>query len=274
MSYLKPLMCLGVNVLHQIIVELDALLDTRSGCLSQIDPDEALRLLAVGFCSRKSEDLTAFNSSISNEAYKAAYSKRDVFTLAESRLSSYIFELKSQIETFIQDRSDDQSRIEQLVVWINSYPYDLDEDEKLDILAAIDTHTQVTERYEGLVKLKLEPIKPDELKLKWLKDNKVYTYVTPDITEWFNTIMYKNRLRDDLIPYPQLTLIAPKLLREHNILDGLENSVKHILEKQSPFDFIKTAFSPVVGIEFCPIELMSLIDVGIVTEPNQSTSSD
>lgn len=246
---------------HVVLIDLDVILDTRVSTLFNINNDEAIRLLEEGFCSRKTDDLSLTSSVITNEEFKMAYDNRDVDTLKSARLTSYIFELATVISDLTKSLMSDDTRIEEPCIVINYYPYkDLDADTLADIIYAIGCYTT------DAIEIKAAFYEPKMLDLPFLKENEILTYITYDFTKWFESSFSIAKGKKSIISYPKLTVIAPMIMPKVDSFDNLDGESQKILQNKTPFEFMRLYWAPMFGLEFCPIELMSLIDTTILDD--------
>ena len=244
---------------HNILIDLDVLLDTRIATLVQLDPDEAMRLLESGFTSRVTDDLSGMNSTITNEAYQEAYKNRDIETLKTSRMTNYIFELAILIKQMTENLAKDNTRVLDPCVVINYYPYkELDDEVLKQIIYAVEQYITTA------VTIKSVYLSPEELDLKAMKSSDILTYITYDFQVWFESAFSIKKGRNGIISYPKLTIIAPKVMPKVDSFDHLDADSKKILQNKTPFEFMKIYWAPMFGIEYCPIEMMSLIDTAII----------
>lgn len=246
---------------HVVLIDLDVILDTRIATLFDIDKDMALDLLGQGYCTRMTDDLTGLTNVVTNEQYEKAYAARNIETLKNARLSSYIFELANIISNLSKDIVNDATRVEEPCIVINYYPYkNLDEAILGDIIYAVSCYT--TEAID----IKAGYYEPASLDLKFLKDNMILTYITYSLATWFEKAFDVRKGKEGIISYPKLTVVAPKIMPKVDSFDYLDGDAKKVLQNKSPFDFMKLYWAPMFGIEFCPIELMSLIDTSIISD--------
>ena len=244
---------------HNVVIDLDVLLDTRISTINNIDFKLAIELLENGFCSRQTDDLTGVTTKLDNATYRAAYAARDVNTLKNARLTSYIFELADVVGQLARNIADDDSRVDEPCIVLNYYPYkELDDETIADIIYAIGSYT--TEAID----IKAVYYEPEVLDLKFLKENDILTYITYDFKLWFETNFSVRKGKDSIISYPKFTIIAPKLMPDRNTFNNLDAQSKKLLQDKTPFEFMKLYWAPMFNVEFCPIELMSLIDTNIL----------
>lgn len=246
---------------HVVLIDLDVLLDTRLATLLNINNDAAVKMLEEGFCSRKTDDLTNMSDVITNDEFKTAYKNRNIETLKTARLTSYIFELANVINDLATNLTNDDSRVDDPCIVINYYPYrELDDETLADIIYAISCYT--TEAID----IKAAYYEPQRLDLPYLKENSILTYITYDFTKWFETVFSVAKGKDAIISYPKLTVIAPMIMPKNNSFENFDGEALNILQNKTPFEFMRLYWAPMFGLEFCPIELMSLIDTTIIED--------
>lgn len=244
---------------HNILIDLDVLLDTRIATLVQLDPEEAVKILKSGYSSRTTDDLSGIDTTITTEEYKTAYAKRDIETLKTSRMTNYIFELAMTVKQLTENLAKDNTRVKDPCVVINYYPYkDLDTEVLSQIVYAIQQHITTA------VDIKTVYLEPDKLDLKALKNLEILTYITYDFKTWFETSFSIAKGKNAIISYPKFTIVVPKIMPELTSFDQLDADSRQILQNKTPFEFMKLYWAPMFGIEYCPIELMSLLDTTIV----------
>lgn len=109
---------------YKILIELDALLDTRIGTMALIDNEAATKMLSTDYTARLQDHFGHFSTTVTDEAFREAYEKRDVDTLKVSRLTrmgEYLREMTIDIEKKIIN----EPVYESVVVIIDTGHYDL-----------------------------------------------------------------------------------------------------------------------------------------------------
>lgn len=241
-----------------ILIDLDVLLDTRIGTLTQYDEDIALEVIGNGFQHRVSDELEPYTKKLSTTEFKNLYQSRNEDTLKVSRLTNFIFELVDLVKQIEDGYIKDDSRINDGEVVINIYPYKLEEDVLTDIVKAVEIYTG------EIIPVKVGYYRPSVLDIPSLKEMGITTYITYDYESWFLSNFSIEKGKDAIVPYPKLSIVAPALLSKSTAFDGFSSEDKSKLGNQNPFDFFSTYWAPLFGIKFCPIELMSLLDTSIL----------
>ena len=185
---------------QRILVELDCLLDTRLGVVSQLNEDAAVKLLELDYWSRKSDDFEKMTGGmITNNDFKEAYKKRDIETLKRSRSTALPYALAT-MTTGLDAMAANTPLIERPTLTINTHPYKLDDDEREAIAAAVTTFVGVDVKLD-FASIPLELLSPSVLKNSW---EAVILY---EFDRWLNT--HYNTLLSCKIP--RNVLMVPAL---------------------------------------------------------------
>lgn len=119
----------------RLLLGLDELLDTRIATVARIDPKKAAEILADPYYSTRPWDLFP---GIDDKEYKTLYEQRNTRTLLEAQSTPVI----AMIRDFVKRATKaGLGRPVTLVpiIHINTYPYNLSEEEKGHILRAVRT---------------------------------------------------------------------------------------------------------------------------------------
>lgn len=195
---------------HQLLIELDALLDTRIATVRRIDPTVAEQLLEnPNYRNRVSDELNYIDSRIDLLSYNTAYIKRDMETLDYSKatlLVGYIVRLISKLQMVIDANNPELKDID---VVVNHYPYKLTEDEKNFIIAGVSSMIGLSDN------VSLVNLEPKDINLEYLKNNKVLAYIVYDFNLWSTQALpdIEGSTMESLglNKIPNLLIIAPRL---------------------------------------------------------------
>lgn len=246
---------------HLIMIELDVLLDTRLGVISKYDETLALEILENGWKTRQSNEISQFTDKLSDEEYDELWKNRDSSILPFSRMSSFIVELNQQVEQLKEQIVMDSGRIKEAGIIINHYPYtDLTKEELEGIVFAIE------QRIGDIIPIMVSCLSPKEIDLPFLKNKGILTYIVNDWIYWQQQAMLPEKGQDCLVCNPKLTIIAPKVINRLSDLSNITQSDKETMGNLDIFGVMQVYWSPVFGIQFCPIEMMSLIDLTIIPD--------
>lgn len=112
---------------QRALIDIDLLLDTRYGTIKRIDETIADALVGSNLYRERHHDnfdlLT--NGKIDREVYKALYARRDEETLFNSKMTDFVYHLRTDILKGL-DNMDRGVLIDSIEIDINTYPYNLD----------------------------------------------------------------------------------------------------------------------------------------------------
>lgn len=181
---------------HDIIIDLDVLLDTRLALLYAISEDVAVAEVNSGRYNKRIRDNFG---NISASVFNHFYKKRNK-VLLKYALPSNIFKLVNEL---LIGHISDSVTTKITKVYINTYPYDLQEDEKKIIIGVVD----------GLFKnCTFELISLNNitgLTPKWVSEN-VQTVIKYDGLEWLEN--HSKLFTLSSTPLIDKTLIVPAIL--------------------------------------------------------------
>lgn len=123
---------------QRILIELDAILDTRLATIALMDPLIARDMVNnEKYYKRVSDEFNLIDPRIDNEAYKEAYRKRDVTTLMGSRPTGMVLLIAEHIRDMERRLNQGTPDITSLAVDVNLYPYVLQDDEIEALIASV-----------------------------------------------------------------------------------------------------------------------------------------
>lgn len=237
---------------EKVLVDLDALLDTRLATLAKINEDLAIGVLNKGYRTRTIDSFPG----VSAEEFKKAYAKRDVDTLVMAVATNAFVLLQSCIK----------GSIENIVVGgpgqpisfeINYHPYDLESDEIEMIKHAIESRTM------DIVDVTMVKIDNMFLTPTYCKENYALM-IRYDYVEWIE--MHQEELAKK--PMPAVGLIAPALYHlkvpsDEEMADFKRNNIE-------PFQSTEIALAPAIGLRLIKADVFSL-DSDIKPRGNKSS---
>lgn len=209
-----------------LMVDLDALFDTRLATLEFIDPWLAINALKNGYLDRVSDDFEFCPIAL----FKQVYDKRDLNILENSMLTDVVLIVLDFLKTAIKQRTD-------VNLYINIYPYDIDPQASGELLLpfykAIDGQANI-----HVVKLNYK-----ELSIKECKEHFSYL-IKYDYIDWLkyhSKELVKNPMRE-------ITLVAPRLYLggtpTQQQLDELGNA------KMEPYRAVELVMSSFINLEY------------------------
>jgi hypothetical protein len=243
----------------RIYVELDALLDSRIAVISSLDQRAAARLFNdPRYLNRASDDMGRIAKSFTNEAYQAAYAKRDVDILVNSRLTGIVL-LLGQMLAELEKNATRTPFTEDVELHVNTYPYVLDAEESHQLMLSI--HARASLRAE--IKIIHMPI--HELTMTTVKAMDYAALLMYNARQWAELAMVKNE--QEKIYLPAVTLMGPQLLKTEEMDLTKEDLTAPDGTVWDPFDAVRLLLAELIHVEFLPIDLFCLIDPQEIEQP-------
>ena len=163
----------------RILIELDVLIDSRLGTVRKLYPEVADDLkMNKSYRMRKDDLLHRIDPRIDEASYKLAYDGRDIETLDVSfstLMIDYIHKLLARLQTVI-DGNNPLIQDAQLV--INTYPYQLTDDQAKLIALAVSTAIGTSGVIDTVY------MAPSEITLDFLEQNGFMAYLLYDFNLW------------------------------------------------------------------------------------------
>lgn len=187
----------GVRETDVVLIELDALLDTRLGVLHQHHPDLAVKVLKTGKYRKRLIDRFG---NITPTEFDELYSRRDMDTLKNSVLTNMPFFLQRLVKDCIVHTS--VTNIEQqLCYMINVYPYKFEDESLIEMLKSCISYHML-----DAVDIRIVSMAPEEITPQYLKEN-IDIIVMYRFQEW----LYMHREEFLKFRCPAVTLVAPAI---------------------------------------------------------------
>lgn len=110
---------------HRLLLDIDALFDTRFGTLLMLDPEAAVLAVRNGYQIREMDDFERLTEGrITNEQFEKAYAARNIETLDKSIITGIPTQLIAHVQTLVE-RLIRGVNIKAISITINTYPYTL-----------------------------------------------------------------------------------------------------------------------------------------------------
>jgi hypothetical protein len=224
-----------------IVVDLDALFDTRLATLDLLDPLLAAHALQNGYLDRE-EDAFKF---CNHELFRRVYAKRDEETLGRSRMT----QIKGIVIDFMKDginRFKTERTKAYVNVYINVWPYKIAEDAVGEILKPF------YDVVGGMANIHVVNLRPEDLTPDVCK--KHFSYIIKyDFMEWLVKLGELGLIQNN--PMQGITLVAPRIFPS-----GKPPAI--VLEQESrgkmePYQCAEFFFAPYIKLELYITRLFS-----------------
>lgn len=225
-----------------IVIDLDAIFDTRIGTIAGINPVVAVAIIANDvYRNRESEDWEVITEgAITNEEFNAAYAARNKETLQRSVITA-MPKIIGDFTKSLQWKGIIQIDVDKVSIKVNLWPYKFTSEEKRTLRDCMAQYTSATATIE-FVRISMEEMTPHRL------DSLGDIWITYGYNEW---MAYHT---ENLVKYriPLMTLLCPKLLHNpeaFNETDLIDAELKGTFD---PFMVHQVTMCEFLGVEFYP----------------------
>lgn len=220
----------------RILIFLDALIDTRIGCVRAVNEEWVDDLVKNGYHKRMTNKLSLINPNIDDAAILARWNTRDVEVLKlgfSTEILPYIFSVIRQNKTLEQDHPD----FTNTSITLNIWPYKLTK-------VQIDTFTEVIKGALCIEDVKCVNINIDMLSPMAIKQ-KYDHVILYDMNEWIGH--HKDRIPKIRMPDVIIT----------NPLCVLDSQNPDNLNPKEMITVLNQMFANYFIIDVVPLEMMS-----------------
>lgn len=236
---------------QNILIDLDALLDTRLGTIAKVaGGDVAAQVMEAGYWQRENDDFERLSQGkITNADFIAAYEQRDVDNVRNSLLTAMPL-LLGPITRTLQSRQVRQLDVGNITVTLNTWPYELYPEEEAAFAESLAPYVSLNTRI-AVVSLPLHLATPEVLVGQY------DAWITYDLDAWLTA--HKDTIK--VKPIPEFTLIVPKIYYTRRL--PTEEELRESDTNQfDPFKIVELAMLEWVAIEWQPVGYWSIIDPG------------
>ncbi len=225
-----------------IYVPLDVLLDTRIAVISMMDENKAIDILRNGYHNRRSDIF----KDIDKDEFDALYSKRDINVLLRSQCTNAVLFL-SELITELQLKVSVTPQYEKVSLYINTYPYVLDEETVENITGAISFWIK------DLCKIGTIHLSDEELTPEYIKDrfNILFMYHYANWLEVNTDNFSKTSIND-------CTLYVPAISFEHDLTDELIQNLTKM--SMHPIQAVRVLLAPFVKVDPIDVSVFSVLN--------------
>jgi hypothetical protein len=237
----------------KLLVNADVLFDTRMGTIARMSPQLAIEMMWIGdrYRSRLSDEFHFLNPKINLVEYRKRYAARDIETLKNSTISTFVAELAKVIEGLEERAALGDPRCKYISVHVNFYPYQLSSEQKQMFLSCLSTYVGFTTTLVA-VDIPFSHLTTNRMRIE--NYSHVYLY---DLEEWMQAAYGKP---DSMIANaPELTITACALAKDSRaLLDEIKNPIPDV--PQNPFDLVKYSLASFFNQEWLTPEAFSIVD--------------
>lgn len=237
---------------QRVLIELDALLDTRLSTIALLNPVAAKGLVSNDkYYNRMSDEFNLLDESINMEAYREAYAKRDVVTLMGARPTALVLLIAHQIRDLELRLFKGEPDITALAVDINTHPYQLQSDEIEALLKAIREVCSINVCLEQVY------IPPDKLTTTYIKNSNWAAIYLYNFTEWDTG--YLATLTESPVSVAGVTMFIPEMVNEVSKINTDLTLIPATGKRIKPHHALAILLSETIGIEPLDAKMFSII---------------
>jgi len=218
----------------RVLIDIDALLDTRLGTIVSIANDRLEDIILSGYHTRKSDDFIG----VDKDAFKERYANRDKEVLLNSIVTPMARLLEEFSKKTLKLLLSTPFQYQPEIV-LNIYPYILTNEEIKVLVGVIKSYT------ENLADISVVYKCYDEITPKYLKDD-IAIYVTYNYNEWLETHSVNENFKKTICP--EVGLIGPSIYFDEVVDDNGE-----------AFSAIEELASTVIALRLYPISNFSSV---------------
>ena len=236
-----------------LLVDLEALVDTKIGVIATISEAEAVSVIESDWCTSDSSRVYDF-CSVTKEAFEEAWAARDAEALSLSRPTGLVKEMIGVL-TLTEASHSMRPMLDEPEVHINIYPYRLDGDVQEELLYSLH------ELWGTELRITLTYISPAELSPSRLVERYAAWY-NSDFNGWYS--LHSAALMVKCIPSFLMFAASVYLNNAHErVLSPLEiKEAKDAgfdnIENISHFGLIESRMIEVLDIAFLPVSFFKL----------------
>lgn len=185
---------------QNVLVELDALLDTRIPSLARCNPDAAALMMKPAYWKRLSDDFEKYTEGmVTNEAFREMYAKRDKDTLLGALATNMCLILTTLFDE-LGDQQVNSPHVGDLILTVNFWPYVLTPEETEAYL------TNISVFVNNRAKMQAVWYRPEEITPTML-NTEYSAYILYDYNYWLG-VQAKNF---EKVSAPTVTVFAPAM---------------------------------------------------------------
>ena len=220
-----------------LMIELDCLLDTRIGVIASMGGDELKTIIATDYHNRAMDIFPG----IDNDKFQEMYANRDKTILKNSMITPMGDMLKDFVHKTINLIHTSPFHMKPKII-INLYPYQLNEDEIVNIIVSVRAKTL------GLADVTAVNLSYEQLTPSYVKNN-VSILVLYEYYKWLEAQSLNEAFKK--VTCPEVALLGPAIF--FKIPD------KQLKQDDNPFKAMEELAAPFISLGLIPIKNFSLV---------------
>lgn len=227
--------------IHRIYVDLDSMFDTRLPLLYRLDPEHVVNADVKAYFQRRSDDFSRLGSKVTRQEWLKAWEKRDKSLLAEAVTTSVVTVLWEAVMNINWALDSDMGSIKKVDVEINTWPYDLTNEEMSAIRAGLEV---MMPPYASVLFIHnpMDFLHPKDATGRW---DMMFVY---DLWGWLR------RFKDDFeqVYMIRTTVVTPELVSIY--ADEMKDEDVKLVDELHGFRVIEASFQGRMQLRCMPVE--------------------
>lgn len=236
---------------QRLLVELDALLDTRLATVSMIDQDAALAIMDDNYRERDFDVFSYIYPGFDDAAYTRRYQRRDWETLSKARPTVMAFILAGICQRMGAEIATGSPTITAAEVHINCYPYDLTGEERDLICVAVQKRSGFD------IRVTTVDIPHYELNTHRIAGDEYSALIIYNFKDWFECAFATPEPPPREIP--SVTVYAPMLYQSKEALAESIVQAEEVEECKDPHVALRAVMSNIIGLDFSNVDQFSIV---------------
>ena len=236
---------------NKVLVELDALLDTRLGTVADYGQKPYDTVILNNYINRTHNNISAFDPSIDLEEFNQKFEQRDVDTLTKSNLTEMVFFIQKLLGQYLKEAATEPLKKSPKIT-VNTYPYVLSEAEEDELKNILPVFWGVGVAI-NLVHIPLANLTPRTIKEQWTQ------VIMTDFNRWMG-LHHEALLK---APMPTVELIAPIVhlneSEEEFDLHYLSEEDQATIRKLTPEAALEAMLVEYVQLGMLPLKYFSIV---------------
>lgn len=233
-----------MDSLNVILVDLDVILDTRIGVLSQLYPEATAKLINNPlYRTRQTDEFNLIDNTIDLDTYRKAYANRDVNALMRAVPTEMLLEFVMILDSLLDEILGPNPENKVIKIEINTYPYNLSSEECEHIAHCFRAHTKTP------FEIKTVYIPYDNMSLPMLEQCNYAALFLYDFDRFQYSVFTKNFKETDK-PLPQVTVMVPRICASLQKYDEACQEKLPNGEQLEPFEFLRLHYSKLMAFQF------------------------
>lgn len=245
-----------------ILVDLDCILDTRFACLKMLNEELAMELVGNEdrrYYLRRSDIWSALIDGFDQDKYNELWENRDVEVLRNATMSNFVPYLLEIVQSLEMDLISGGGDMKGVDLVINTYPYILSDKDEFFLIQSLMYY------FGAIVKVMLDRIEPEKANVRYLSYQGYTQYAMYEFNKWMHIHYVEGKESvtslDQLIRYPDFTIIAPKLLSVEPDEKLLQELAEENLQDEDPFNLMMGMCASLFHLIHIEIGLYGVLDL-------------